>query len=58
VLLEKAYVAGGLVLLPIILAVYAMGGMKLFVNLVCFIYPAYASLQVHEELLCTICAKW
>jgi hypothetical protein len=35
-----------LLFLPVLLAFYLLGGFKLMVNLSCFLYPAYKSLQV------------
>lgn len=41
----QAYVAGGVVLLPLLLLFYVFGGFTLLVNMSAFVYPAYKSLQ-------------
>ena len=41
----QAYVVGGVLMLPVFLIFYLLGGFKLMVNLSSFTYPAYKSLQ-------------
>jgi hypothetical protein len=43
---SQAHVVCGLLMLPVLLAFYLLGGFTLMVNLTCFLYPAYKSLQV------------
>lgn len=47
--LKKAYVVGGVGMLFVLAIVYLMGGMRLAVGLVSFLYPAYMSLQCIEN---------
>eukprot|EP00619_Florenciella_sp_RCC1007_P004935 CAMPEP_0205920364 /NCGR_PEP_ID=MMETSP1325-20131115/11088_1 /ASSEMBLY_ACC=CAM_ASM_000708 /TAXON_ID=236786 /ORGANISM="Florenciella sp., Strain RCC1007" /LENGTH=166 /DNA_ID=CAMNT_0053288047 /DNA_START=18 /DNA_END=518 /DNA_ORIENTATION=+ len=46
---KPAYVVGGIALLPLFLIIYALGGFKLVINLVGFVYPAYKSFMAIES---------
>mmetsp|Transcript_17481 Transcript_17481/g.45481 ORF Transcript_17481/g.45481 Transcript_17481/m.45481 type:complete len:221 (-) Transcript_17481:405-1067(-) len=46
---KPAYVVGGVALIPFFLVIYALGGFKLVINLVGFVYPAFKSFKVRHH---------
>mmetsp|Transcript_17479 Transcript_17479/g.45473 ORF Transcript_17479/g.45473 Transcript_17479/m.45473 type:complete len:160 (-) Transcript_17479:405-884(-) len=46
---KPAYVVGGVALIPFFLVIYALGGFKLVINLVGFVYPAFKSFKAIES---------